>query len=160
MEGGHMPNLAVTLKQEITRLARREIRNPMQGLRKASARFRKDIASLKRHAAALKSEIDRLENRIGKGAAPKTSETESAKIRYSAKSVVAQRRSLRISAAEFGKLIGVTAATIYKWEHGTSRPRKAQLNAFATIRRLSKTEALARLEQMREKAPRRRASKR
>lgn len=155
-----MPNIAVALRQEITRLARREIRGQTHGLRKASAQFRRDIADLKRHAAALKSEVARLERRIGKEAAPKTAEAESATIRYSAKSVAAQRRSLGISAADFGRLIGVTAHTIYKWEHGTSRPRKAQLNAFATTRRLSKTEALARLEQMREKAPKRRAPKR
>jgi hypothetical protein len=54
----------------------------------------------------------------------------------------------------------VTGHTIYKWEHGTSRPRRAQLSALASIRRLGKTEALARLEQMREKAPKRRTLKR
>ena len=97
---------------------------------------------------------------MGKEAAPAPVEPESAKIRYSAKSVVAQRRSLGISAAEFGKLIGVTGATIYKWEHGTSRPRKAQLAAFAAVRSLGRSAALARLEEMREKAPKKRAAKR
>jgi DNA-binding transcriptional regulator YiaG len=65
-----------------------------------------------------------------------------------------------ISAADFGKLTGVTGHTIYKWEHGTSHPRRAQLSALASIRRLGKREALARLEQMRERAPKRRTSKR
>jgi len=155
-----MPNIAVAFRQEITRLARREIRSQILGLRKASAQFRKDIAGLKRHAAALKSEVVRLERRIGKEAAPAPIESESAKIRYSAKSVVAQRRSLGITAADFGKLIGVTAHTVYKWEHGTSRPRKAQLTAFATTRSLGKTAALARLEEMRKKAPKTRAGTR
>ena len=155
-----MPNLAVAFRQEITRLARREIRSQTQGLRKASAQFRRDIAELKRHASKLKSELVRLERRTGKDAAPRIAEADPAKVRFAAKSVVAHRRSLGISAADYGKLIGVTGHTIYKWEHGTSRPRRAQLSALASVRRLGKTEALARLEQMREKAPKRRTLKR
>jgi len=155
-----MPNLAVTFKQEITRLARREIRSQTQVLRKASAQFRRDIAGLKRAASKLKSEVARLERQVGKDAAPKSAEAESTKIRFSAKSVIAQRSNLGISAADFGKLVGVTGHTIYKWEHGTSRPQKAQLVAFAAIRGVGKAEALARLEQLRAKTPKKRAPKR
>lgn len=155
-----MPNLAVTFKQEITRLARREIRSQTQVLRKASAQFRRDIAELKRAALKLQSEVARLERQVGKNAAPKIAETEPLNVRFSAKSVIAQRRKLALSAADFGKMVGVTAHTIYKWEHGTSRPRKAQLSVFAAIRGLGKTEALARLEQVRGKASKKRKLKR
>ena len=155
-----MPNLAVTFRQEITRLARREIRSQTQVLRKASAQYRRDIAGLKRANSKLQSEVTRLERQVGKDAALKIAETEPTKIRFSAKSVVAQRSGLGISAADFGKLTGVTAHTIYKWEHGTSRPRKAQMAAFAAIRGLGKTEALARLVQMRGKNPNKRKLKR
>jgi DNA-binding transcriptional regulator YiaG len=155
-----MPNLAVTFRREIMRLARREIRSQTQGLRKASAQFRRDIAELKRHASKFKSEMVRLEHKIGKDVAPSIPEADLEKVRFSAKSVIAQRRGLGISAADYGKLIGVTAHTIYKWEHGASRPRRAQVSAFAAIRRLSKTETLARLQQMRNKAPKRRTLKR
>ena len=155
-----MPNIAVTFRQEITRLARREIRSQTQGLRKASAQFRRDIAELKRHASELKSEVARLERQVGKNVAPQITEADPPKVRFTAKGVISQRRSLGISAADYGKLIGVTGHTVYKWEHGTSRPRRAQLSALASIRRLRKTEALARLEQMREKAPKRRTLKR
>jgi DNA-binding transcriptional regulator YiaG len=155
-----MPNIAVTFRQEITRLARREIRSQTQGLRKASAQFRRDIAGLKRHASKLKSEVARLERRAGKDFAQQITEAAPPKSRFTAKGVISQRSSLGISAADYGKLIGVTGHTVYKWEHGTSRPRRAQLSALASIRRLGKREALARLEQMREKAPRKRTLKR
>ena len=155
-----MPNLAATFRQEITRLARREIRSQTQGLRKASAQFRRDIAELKRHASKLKAEIARLERQVGKDVVSKIAEVHLARVRFSAKSVIAQRRNLGVSGADYGKLIGVTAQTIYKWEHGQSRPRRSQLSTFASIRRLGKTEALARLQQMRVKAPKRRTLKR
>lgn len=155
-----MPNLAATFRQEISRLARREIRSQIQGLRKASAQFRRDIAQLKRDASGLRSEIARLKRGVGKDAAPQTSEPDSARVRFRAKGVASHRKRLGISAADYGKLIGVTGHTIYKWEHGASRPRRAQLSALATIRGLGTREALARLDQMREKTPKKRTSKR
>ena len=155
-----MSNIAVTFRQEITRLARREIRSQTRGLRKASAQFRRDVAELKRRASELKSEVARLERRVGRDVAPQIAEADSARIRFTAKGVISQRGSLGISAADYGKLIGVTGHTIYKWEHGDSRPRRAQLTALASIRRLGKREALARLERMREKAPKRRTLRR
>ncbi len=144
-----MPNIAVMFRHEITRLARREIRSQMQGLRKASAQYRRDIAGLKRHASKLHSEVSRLVRRASEDVAPAAGEAESAKVRFTAKGVVSHRRRLGISAADYGKLIGVTGHTIYKWEQGASHPRKAQLAALASVRPLGKREALARLEQMR-----------
>ncbi len=155
-----MPNIAVTFRQEVTRLARREIRAQTQVLRKASAQYRRAIAELKRHASKLKSEVVRLERRVGRDGAPKAAGAESERVRFSAKGIVSHRKRLGISAEDYGKLIGVTGHTIYKWEHGASYPRKAQLTALASVRHLGKKEALARLVQMREKAPKRRTAKR
>lgn len=154
-----MANIAVTFRQEMTRLSRREIRSQTQGLRKASAQYRRDIAELKRRASVLQSEVARLQRRVGNDVVSQITEADSQTIRFTAKSVSSQRRRLEISAADYGKLTGVTAHTIYKWERGTSRPRRAQLSALAAIRRLGKTAALARLEQMRKKAPKRRTPK-
>ena len=155
-----MPNLAVTFRQEITRFARREIRSQTQRLRKASAQFRRDIAELKRQTSKLKTEVARLERRVGKDVALQTADAESASGRYSARSVISQRKRLGISAADYGKLIGVTGHTVYKWEHGTSRPRKAQINALASLRTLGKTEAITRLEQMRGNVQKKRVASR
>jgi DNA-binding transcriptional regulator YiaG len=148
-----MPNIAVTFRQEITRLARREIRSQTLTLRKSSAQFRRQIAELKRQAAKLKSEVARLARQSGKDVTPHVAKGETASVRFSAKGVISQRRRLGISAADYGKLIGVTGHTIYKWEHGTSRPRRAQLAALGSLRDLGKREVLTRIEEMRQKAP-------
>ena len=155
-----MPNIADTFRLEIPRLARREIRGQTQRLRKASAQFRRDIAALKRQASQLMSEVSRLGRRAGREIASQLGEADSEKVRFTAKGVISHRRRLGISAADYGKLIGVTGHTIYKWEHGASRPRRAQLTALASLRPLGKKAALARLEQMREKAPKRRKPRR
>jgi DNA-binding transcriptional regulator YiaG len=149
-----MPNIAVIFKQEISRLARKEIRSQTQGLQKAAAQCRKDIAELKRRAAKLQAEVARLERQVRKDVASPVTEAEG--IRFNAKSVGSQRKRLGISAADYAKLIGVTAHTIYKWEHGAARPRKRQVAAIASLRHVGKKEALARLEQLGKKIPQRR----
>ncbi len=155
-----MPNIATAFKQEISRLARREIRIHVLGLQKSSAQFRRDIAELKRQAAKLRSEVTRLERQAGKEIAPQVAGAERANVRFTAKGVKSQRERLGISAADYGKLVGVTGHTIYQWEHGTSRPRMAQLTALASLRGIGKREALARLEPMRSKASGGRKAKR
>lgn len=155
-----MPNIALTIRQEITRLARREIRSQTLTLRKSSAQYRREIAELKRRAAKLKSEVARLTRQSGKDIRPQQAHDESVRIRFSAAGVISQRKRLGISAADYGKLVGVTGHTIYKWEHGTSRPRRAQLAALGSIRNLGKREVLTRVEAMRSKSPKKRAARR
>ena len=43
-----MPNIASILKDEILRLARKEVRIEIEGLKNASAKYRSDISDLKR----------------------------------------------------------------------------------------------------------------
>ena len=149
-----MSNIAVVLKEEITRLARREARAITKSLQKASGQYRKDIAELKRQNVMTRAEIGRLLRQAAKGGAAPAAEAPAEKVRYSAASVKAQRKRLGLSAANFGKLSGgVTSHTVYQWEHGASRPRKAQIAAFANVRNIGRTEANARLEQLRAKAP-------
>lgn len=143
-----MPTLADTLKQEITRLARKEARSLTKPLHKAVATYRRTIAELKRENSRARADIARLIRKIPAGVIPRVVEDEPAKIRYSAASVMAQRKRLGLSAADFGKLVGVTGQTIYAWEQGKSRPRAAQLAAFAAVRSLGRTEGKARLEQL------------
>jgi DNA-binding transcriptional regulator YiaG len=144
--GRPMPNIAVIFRQEIIRLARKEIRRETQILRKASAQYRRLIAELKRETKKLQSDVLRFA--LKASSAPKVPEADSGRVRFSARSVIAQRKRLGRSAADYGKLVGVTAQTIFNWEHGTSRPRQAQINALGSVRNLSKKEALAQLEQL------------
>ena len=57
-----------------------------------------------------------------------------------------QRKRLKLSAADFGKLVGVSGLTVYNWEHGKARPRKVRLAALVAAREMGRREALAKLE--------------
>ncbi len=143
-----MPNIAAVLKEEILRLARKEIRRQTNVLRKASAQYRKDIADMKRQVSDLQRKVVPLEQQLFKDVSSRIPEVDAEHVRFTAKSLRSQRRRLGLSAADYGKLIGVTGQTIYSWEHGTSRPRKQQVARIASTRGMGKREAHSRLEQL------------
>ncbi|MBM4027956.1 MAG: hypothetical protein FJ280_21540 [Planctomycetes bacterium] len=143
-----MPNIATVLKEEILRLARKEARNETSALKKASAQYRRDIAALKRQVTDLQRRVAPLERQVLRNAPSQTAEVDAEHVRFTATGLRSQRQRLGLSAANYGKLVGVTGKTIYSWEQETSRPRKAQVAQIAAVRHLGKREVQARLEQL------------
>lgn len=144
-----MPNLGTVLKAEISRLARKEIRAEVEALRKASGTYRREIAELKRQVAQLQRNLKQAAKaRPAAASAATSSEDEPSRLRFSAKGLQSLRTKLGLSAADFGKLTGVSGQSIYHWEQGKSLPRKSQLPKLASVRSLGKKEARARLDSM------------
>jgi len=143
-----MPNIATVLKEEIVRLARKEIRRQTGVLRKTSAQYRRDIAEVKRRVSDLERTVIPLEKQVLTKVPSQAPETDANHVRFTAKGLRSQRKRLDLSAANYGKLIGVTGQTIYSWEQETSRPRKQQFAPIAALRHIGKREAQARLEQL------------
>ena len=141
-----MPNIAVVLKDEITRLARKELRSQTKAMKKASAQYRRDIAQLKRQAAKLERRISLLEGQVLKRT-PVSPASSAVRLRFTAHGLRSQRERLGLSAADYAQLAGVSAQTIYKWENGTVHPRKGQIAVLARLRGMGKKEAQARLRQ-------------
>lgn len=140
-----MPNIATALKEEVTRLARKEIRAQMGGTVKATAQYRRDIAALKRRVQTLERELAALHRR-GPKRDTQEAPAQAGGIRFSAKRLKANRERLGLSAKDFGALVGVSGLTIYNWEQEKSRPREANLAALAKARGLGKREAAKQLE--------------
>lgn len=141
-----MPNIQTALRQEIARLARKEVRGEVDGLRSAARRFRQDIASLKQQISQLERMLKAaLKSRGGDRRAAPPPETADTARRFSAERLARHRAKLGLSAARYGALVGVSGLSIYKWESGKVRPRSAQLEALAAVRGLSKRAAEERL---------------
>ncbi len=144
-----MANLAQVLKNEISRIARREIKRETSVLRKASAQHRRDIAELKRQVNDLQRRIAFLEKQETKRVKTVTAPTETAdRVRFSPKGLRSHRHKLGLSAAEYAKLVGVSTQSIYFWEQGRTKPRKSQLAALVAVRKLGVREARRRLEML------------
>ena len=147
-----MPNIAQVLKEEISRLARREIKA-------ATASLKKDNAELKRTAAALKRRVDALEKtnkRLTKvtgeaklpGVAIKDEEVES--LRVTAKGVRSMRNRMRLSQAQFAALLGVSMQSVANWEgkEGKLQLRRDTKKALISLRGVGAREAQKRLEEL------------
>jgi DNA-binding transcriptional regulator YiaG len=113
-----------------------------------TTQHRRDLAVLKRQVAVLARTMAFLEKQERCRVASPPASQEAKGVRFSARSVKAQRARLGLSAKDFGRLVGVARLTIYSWESGKSRPRKKHPAPLATVRQIGKREAKKRLEML------------
>lgn len=139
-----MPNIAAVLKEEIARIARREVRGETERLKKQGAQHRSQIAALKRRLAAAEKQLGK-KSRVPVAAEGSPSQDDRSGLRFRAKGFAAHRQRLGLSAREMGLLLGVSPLSVYKWEQGKVKPRPAQLAAISQVRRFGKREAVQRL---------------
>jgi DNA-binding transcriptional regulator YiaG len=87
--------------------------------------------------------------RLGKTSArsttPAKEEDESQGLRFRADGFASLRKKFGVSATQMGLLLGVSNQSVYHWETGKSKPRAAQLQAIAAVRKLGKKEVAQRL---------------
>ena len=141
-----MNTLANALKDEIRRLARKEIRAQTGKYARAVTQYRRDIARLKRQQHELERKLEMLRTQARKAMhSPAAMGELNGEVRFSARSVKSQRRRLGLSAADYGRLVGVSPLTIYNWEQNKTRPRKEQFAALVAVRGIGKREAQAKL---------------
>ncbi len=142
-----MPNLQSILRQEIRRLARREVRSELEATRKAVAQHRREIAELKRRNTALERTVSYLQSRETKRLRAGPSKAEPPQgTRFSVRSVQAQRRRSGLSQEDYATLVGVSNSTIYNWESGSTKPSGKHLATLVSLRGIGKREAERRLE--------------
>ncbi|WP_026853524.1 helix-turn-helix domain-containing protein [Geothrix fermentans] len=143
-----MPNIASILKEEILRLARKEVRNEIESLKRASSQYRLEIAQLKRRVDQLEKQQARVSKKILKKPETPEGEEGTTRVRFSAKRFAQQRQKLGLSAQDMGLLLGVSGQSVYHWEAEKTRPRQAQLQAIAALRKLGKREAKRKLAEL------------
>ena len=140
-----MSTLATVIKDEIIRLARKEVRAQIEPLRKSSVGYRHQIAELKRTVAQLKREvstIDRARSVVARSPADQNP------VRFVAKGLRTLRERLGLSAEDLGALAGVSGQSIRNWEAKKASPGKENRAALIGLRALGKREAQARLAQI------------
>ena len=143
-----MPNIGTVLREEITRLSRKESRGQIDPTRKATAQHRRDIAELKRHVAQLERKVNLLARKTLNKPPAASAGSPGKPVRFVAKGLRSQRKRLGLSAADFGKLMDVSAQSIYGWENESANPRREQVAKLAALRGIGKRDAVARLQQL------------
>ena len=143
-----MPNIGSVLKEEIIRLSRKESRSQIDPTKKAAIRQRRELAELKRQVAQLARQVGLLSRKTLGAPTVGPADDKGKPARFSAKALRVHRARLGLSADDFGKLLGVSAQSIYNWEHEKARPRAEQVLKVAALRGIAKREAEARLDHL------------
>jgi DNA-binding transcriptional regulator YiaG len=140
-----MSNFAAQLKTEISRIAKKESRTQAAVLKKAQTTHRAEIADLKRRIASLEAVVRRLDKTSARSTTPAKEDHEPQGLRFRADGFASLRKKFGVSAAQMALLLGVSNQSVYHWETGKSKPRAAQLQAIAAVRKLGKKEVAQRL---------------
>ena len=140
-----MANIGAILKEEIRRLARREIRAAVKPLKTRLAELTRTNAALKRKIPALEKTVARLEDearqRQLQAVQTRAKVTPQKGTRLGPRSIASQRKRLKLARKDFGKLIGVSANTVYLWERGDVSPREKSRAAIVGLREMGVRDA-------------------
>lgn len=118
-----MPDIGKALKEEIQRLARKEVKTAVARLREDNAALKRASAEQKHRIASLEKEIQRLttatKSRANEEPVPDEPTTPQPKI--TGKMVRSLRGRLGLSQADFALLLGLNPQTVYQWERKPGR---------------------------------------
>lgn len=145
-----MNTFSNAFRAEVVRMARKELKPELQGMRKALTHHRSEIAALKREVKALASLLKATQR---KG---KTVEVPEEKVKAAAgkqprsgsfgpQALLEKRTALGLTQKEMAILLDASSLSVYKWESGQVQPRAAQLVRIAEVLRMGKREALAKV---------------
>ena len=147
-----MSNVEKVLKTEIARISKREAKSATQGIGKSNVWLRKTVANLRKRVVLLEKDNKRLAAAMRKYqmAQPEKVDTEEGKkARFSSRGIHNLRRKLRLSQADFGKLLGTTPGAVHLWEkkEGALNLRDKTKAAILSVRALGAREAKEKLKQ-------------
>ena len=144
-----MSNIAKALKEEISRISRKEAKGAAAPIATSNAGLRKTVSDLKKRVAALEKENRHLLAGVKREKSAKAPELsrEPKKARITSKTIRSLRSRLGLSQADFGKLAGVTTHAVYLWENkeGQLNLRDKTKAAFLSIKGMKAREAKERL---------------
>ena len=133
-----MADIAKVLKEEIARLARKEVKKAVVPLRGRLLSLARMVSRQKKTINSLEKTIAR-QNKLVAAARPvpkPAPEEEVKKARISPRLIKSQRKRLKLKQAEFTRLLGVSVATLRSWEQGRSQPRGENLATFISVRKM------------------------
>jgi DNA-binding transcriptional regulator YiaG len=147
-----MSNVAKVLRAEISRISRKETKSSIEGIGKSHKGLKKIVADLKRRVLLLEKENKGLVAAMRRYQAEYCEKPpeETKKVRFTSKGIRSLRRRLRLTQADFSKLVGTTTHAVYLWEtkEGALKLRDKTREALLSIRGLRAGEARTRLKEI------------
>jgi DNA-binding transcriptional regulator YiaG len=136
-----MGKLEATIKSEIERLSKRELRQVSVPLKRdvrllkiSVSQIRKAVLPLERFAAHQRKKLTR------RGIRLEATPEEVKKSRFSPRLIRTLRKKLRITQKELAILVGVTLGAAHQWEAGKFTPKPEKKATLAALRKLGRSE--------------------
>lgn len=140
-----MSKLAVTLKEEITRLGRKEARRATGRLKSRLTLLERTVREQRTTLAALTRQLTAFSGRLETAGARAPAKPAGDGARLSPRLIKALRTRLKLTRSAFGRLTGVSHVAVYLWESGQSKPKEATREAILSLRGLGVREVRRRL---------------
>jgi DNA-binding transcriptional regulator YiaG len=143
-----MTNPYSALKAEIVRLARKEVKAETLALKQTITHHRAVLSALKKQVASLEQALRQTRKSATKtltAVESSTAAAEPVQRRFSPARLAAHRARLGLSAADYGKLVGMSGAIVYLWEKAEARPNASVVDALARLKSLTRAEVAERL---------------
>lgn len=143
-----MPDFNSVFKEEVRRLARKEIKDAAGDLKSDLVKTKKIVAGLRQEITELRRENKRMARILAKSE-PSAPEPETVdRSRISSKMIRSLRSRLGLTQAEFAQLVGVSGQAVYQWEakEGRLNLRSGPKARVIEARGMGVREARARLE--------------
>jgi DNA-binding transcriptional regulator YiaG len=151
-----MPNVAKVLRDEISRISRKETKSSIEGIGKSQKGLKKIVADLKRRVLLLEKGNKGLVTTMKRYQAEQPEKPPEAekKVRLTSRGVRGLRGRLRLTQADLAKLVGTTTHAVYLWEkkEGALKLRDKTKEALLSIRGLRAGEAKERLMETQKKS--------
>lgn len=146
-----MADIAIVLKAEITRLAKKEVKKAVGSLRQEVIALKKGNAALKRRIKSLEQDSKHLLRKEKKQIKQqaKTLPEDADAYRLTSRTIKALRKKFGFSQEEFATLVGLASGqSVYLMEHkaGALKIRSKTKAAILAVKDIGKREACRRLE--------------
>ena len=142
-----MGKLEGIIKDEMVRLARREMRKSFVPLRRDVWSMKGIVSQLRKSVLILQRFKGQQEKQMAQKPAPEVTPEEIKKTRFSPRLIKTLRKHLGVSQRKMAALAGVTVRTVFQWEKGTFEPKDENKKTLVGLRKLGRQEVKTLLEE-------------
>ena len=149
-----MGKLEGIIKDEIIRLAKREMRMKFVPLRRDVRSLKITASQLRKSVLALQRVVSQQEKQMGTKPVPEVTPEDMKNARFSPRLIKSLRKHLGVSQRDMAKLAGVTVGAVFLWEKGKFEPKEDKKKVLVSLRKLGRQNAKKLLaEKMQETTP-------
>jgi DNA-binding transcriptional regulator YiaG len=147
-----MGKLEGLIKEEIIRLAKREMKMKCVPLRREVRSLKITASQLRKSVLSLQRFVSQQEKQMGPKLIHEIIPEDLKTARVSPRLIKSLRKHLRVSQRELAKLAGVTVGAVCQWEKGNFGPREDKKKILVGLRKLGRQEAKRLLGEKKEEA--------